>query len=76
MAKVGLSGTEIQNILDKFRDVGIKPEDFVKYLKKELKIEDEDKMEDTLLKAYMKLEPNATQRELEEKVLSMQRRTN
>ncbi len=76
VAKVGLSGTEIQNILDKFRDVGIKPEDFVKYLKKELKIEDEDKMEDTLLKAYMKLEPNATQRELEEKVLSMQRRTN
>jgi acyl carrier protein len=76
VAKVGLSGVEIENILKKFKDVGIEPEKFVKYLKRELKIEDEDKLEDTLLKAYMKLEPNISQKELEEKILSMQRRAN
>jgi len=74
--EAGLRGVEIQNILNQFRNVGIEPEYFVKYLKKELNLEDEDKMDNTLLKAYMKLEPNATQRELEEKILSMQRRVN
>ena len=72
--KAGLGSKEIQEILQKFKDVGIEPAQFVKYLKKELNIKDEDKMEDTLIDTYKNLEPNASEKEIEEKVLGMQRK--
>jgi hypothetical protein len=72
--KLGLDSKEIEEILEKFKSVGIKPEEFIKYLKRELNIQDEDKIENSLIDAYKNLEPNATQEELEEKILSMQRK--
>jgi acyl carrier protein len=72
--KAGLGSKEIQEILQKFKDVGIEPSQFVKYLKRELNIKDEDKIEDVLVDAYRNLEPNANQKEIEEKILSMQRK--
>jgi|GEM_PF-4781929 len=74
--KAGLGDKEIQEILQKFQDVGIEPTQFVKYLKRELNIKDEDKMEDTLIDTYKNLEPNASDKEIEEKILGIQRKIN
>jgi acyl carrier protein len=72
--KAGLGAKEIHEILQKFKDVGVKPNQFVRYLKRELDLRDEDKMEDTLIDVYKKLEPDATEKEIEEKILNMQRK--
>jgi hypothetical protein len=73
--QAGLSSQEIQELITKFTDVGIKPEEFVKYLNKELSFKEEDTIECVLLESYKQLEPQANTKELEEKILSMQRKT-
>ena len=68
----GLNAKEIDYFLTKFKNDGISPVDFVKYLKRELNLKEETKVEDSLIKAYKELEPSADVKLLEEKVINLQ----
>jgi len=68
----GLSAKEIDYFLTKFKNDGIRPVDFVKYLKRELDLKEEEKIEDSLIRAYKELEPSADIKEIEEKVINLQ----
>ncbi len=70
--RVGLNAKEIDEFLTKFQKAGIAPSDFVKYLKKELEVNEEEKMDSTLIQAYKELEPNLSEKEIEEKVVRLQ----
>ncbi len=72
--RVGLNDKEIQGILQKFKDVGIEPEQFVRYLEKELEMKNEDKVENVLVEVYKKIAPNMSLKEIEERVLSLPRK--
>ena len=69
--EAGLSAKELDSFLKQFKKDGIKPEDFVKYLKQELEEKEEEKVEDVLVLAYKELEPTADIKEIEEKVVSL-----
>ena len=68
----GLSAKEIDYFLTKFKNDGIRPIDFVKYLKRELDLKEEEKIEDSLIRAYKELEPSADIKEIEERVIRLQ----
>jgi len=68
----GLSAKEIDYFLTKFKNDGIRPIDFVKYLKRELDLKEEEKIEDSLIRAYKELEPSADIKEIEERVINLQ----
>lgn len=70
----GLSAKEIDYFLTKFKNDGIRPIDFVKYLKRELDLKEEEKIEDSLIRAYKELEPSADIKEIEERVINLQGR--
>ena len=69
--RLGLSAKEIDEYLNKFKQAGVKPEEFLKYLKRELNINDEEKVESALINAYKELEPNLDIKDIEEKVISL-----
>ena len=68
-----LSGDEITQLLKRFDKAGIEPKDFAKYIDRELSGESEEKIDTFLLQTYKEIEPNATQQDIEEKILDMQR---
>ena len=68
-----LSGDEITQLLKRFDNKGIEPKDFAKYIDRELSGESEEKIDTFLLQTYKEIEPNATQQDIEEKILDMQR---
>jgi phage-related minor tail protein len=70
--RLGLSAKEIDKFLDKFKKAGIEPKDFLKYLKRELSIKEESKLDNALIEAYKELEPDADIKAIEEKVVRMQ----
>ncbi|NPA11100.1 MAG: hypothetical protein GXO62_02535 [Epsilonproteobacteria bacterium] len=72
--KAGLSGREIDEMLKRFKLQGIKPQDFAKYLKKELNEKEEEKMDKFLIQAFKEIEPNMSEEDIEEKVYDLQRR--
>jgi hypothetical protein len=72
--KAGLSGKEIDEMLKRFKEAGIKPADFVKYLKKELSSKEEEKMDSFLVDTFREIEPEASLKEIEERVFDLQRR--
>ena len=65
----GLSAEEIDNLLKKFKDAGVAPIDFVKYLKRELDEEKEENMDDLLIDLYTKEYPQIEHKEIEKKVI-------
>ena len=69
---LGLSAKEIDEFLTKFKQAGVKPEEFLKYLKRELNINEEEKVESALVNAYKELEPQEDIKKIEEKILRMQ----
>ena len=70
--RVGLNAKEIDEFLTKFKNVGIAPSDFVKYLKRELASKEESKMDSVLIQAYKELDPSINKKEIEEKVVRLQ----
>ena len=69
--EAGLSAKELDSFLKQFKQDGIKPEDFVKYLKQELAEKEEQKIEDVLVSAYKELEPDTPIFKIEEKVVGL-----
>jgi len=65
----GLSKEEIDNLLKKFKDAGVAPIDFVKYLKRELDEEKEENIDDLLIDLYTKEYPQMEHKEIEKKVI-------
>ena len=70
--RLGLSADEIDEYLNKFKEAGVKPEEFLKYLKRELNIKDEERVESALVSAYKELEPDLDIKKIEEKIIRMQ----
>ncbi len=70
--KVGLNAKEIDEFLTKFKNAGIAPREFVRYLKRELDNKEESKMDSILIQAYKELEPNLNDKEIQEKVVRLQ----
>ena len=70
---LGLSAKEIDEFLTKFKQAGVKPEEFLKYLKRELNVNEEEKVESALVDAYKELEPQKDIKDIEEQILRMQR---
>ena len=71
---LGLSAKEIDEFLTKFKQAGVKPEEFLKYLKRELNADKEEKVESALVDAYKELEPQKDIKDIEEEILRMQKR--
>jgi hypothetical protein len=69
---LGLDAKEIDTFLTKFQNAGIAPSEFLKYLKRELDLKEESKIDSALVDAYKELEPEADIKEIEEKVVRMQ----
>lgn len=69
---LGLNAKEIDTFLTKFKNAGIDPSEFLKYLKRELDAKEESKVDSTLVQAYKELEPEADIKDIEEKVVRMQ----
>ncbi len=69
---LGLSAKEIDQFLTKFKEAGVAPSDFLKYLKRELASKEESVMDSALIKAYKTLEPGMDEKEIEEKVVRLQ----
>jgi hypothetical protein len=74
--KAGLSVKEIDAILTRFKSEGISPKDFAKYLKQELDMDKEEKVDSFLMKTFKELEPNTDEKDIEEKIISLQRNMN
>ena len=71
---LGLSAKEIDKFLTKFKQTGVKPEEFLKYLKRELNTNEEEKVESALVDAYKELAPQKDIKQIEEEILRMQKR--
>lgn len=69
----GLTAKEIDEFIQQFKQDGIEPKDFVKYLKREVTGKQEDKIDHSLVTAYKRLEPKLDEIEIEEKVVELQR---
>jgi len=67
----GLTPTEVFEFVNNFKKLGISPNEFVKFLKQELKEQDEEKVENALIKAYKELEPEADEYDIEKKVINL-----
>ena len=70
--KAGLNAKEIDYFLDKFKKAGIAPVDFAKYLRRELNLEEENKIDNFLLENFKELEPNLNEKEIEKKIIRLQ----
>ena len=70
--RLGLNAQEIDHFLTKFRNAGIEPSSFLKYLKRELDNRDESKIDNALLEAYKELEPDADSKDIEERIVNLQ----
>ena len=70
--RIGLNAKEMDDFLTKFKNAGIVPTDFLKYLKRELNSKEESTMDSILMQAYKDLEPNLNEKEREEKVVRLQ----
>jgi len=69
---MGLDAKQIDVFLKKFQDAGVAPSDFLKYLKRELNEEKENKMDSILEQTYRELEPEISDKDLEAKLLQLQ----
>jgi len=69
---LGLDAQQIDTFLKKFQDAGIAPSEFLKYLKRELNEEKENKMDSILEQTYRELEPDISDKDLEAKLLQLQ----
>jgi len=69
---LGLDAKEIDQFLTKFKNAGIAPSDFLKYLKRELDTKEESKMDSVLVEAYRELEPDVDIKDIEEKIVNLQ----
>jgi len=69
--EAGLSGEEIDLMLKKFKEAGIAPADFSKYLRRELDFKDSYKFDNVLIEEYKELEPTLSSEEIEEKVINL-----
>ena len=69
--KAGLTAQEIDTFLTKFKASGLEPEDFNKYLKKELEFSKARKFDNAMVTAYKELEPEMTEEEITEKIIGL-----
>ena len=69
--KAGLTALEIDTFLTKFKASGLEPEDFNKYLKKELEFSKARKFDNAMVTAYKELEPEMTEEEITEKIIGL-----
>lgn len=69
---LGLSAKEVDAFLTKFKNAGVAPSDFLKYLKREIDTKEESKVDSALIQAYKELEPEVDIKDIEEKVIRMQ----
>ena len=65
----GMSAKEIDFLINKFKEEGISPQDFVDYFKGNLNLIKKDLVKSAIIKAYKELEPNISEEEIEKKVM-------
>ncbi len=70
--RAGLGAKETDMFLTKFRSAGIKPRDFARYLRRELNISEEEKIDSVLVRTYKELEPELDENEIEKRILRLQ----